>query len=63
MSVEKIAKKIQEINRLKEEISSCKDDVKAIELQTKIIGLLQEVFEDKESLAKLSLLNQQKNKE
>ena len=47
---------------LKDKISSCKNDSQAILLQAELINILQEVFGDKEALANIALINQQRDK-
>lgn len=52
--MQKVNETLKKIQSMQEELASCMDDKKAIEIQTNLIQILSDVFEDEEFLGILA---------
>jgi phospholipid N-methyltransferase len=54
-SIEKVNEVLTKLNILQDQITSCEDDLKKIELQENLVNLLEQVFEDEDFLNILAM--------
>lgn len=55
IDLNKVNEVLQQINEMQERLDSCKDDRQAILIQTELVELLKETFQDEELLTALVL--------
>ncbi len=48
--MQKVSDTLKKIQDMQEDLSSCKDDKRALDIQTKLIQILSDVFEDEDFL-------------